>query len=247
MSLADVTVVVPSFNQGAFLDEALRSIFEQDVNAEVFVMDGGSTDNSVDIIHKWEHLLAGWRSAKDNGQAAAINEGVALGSAPFVAWLNSDDFYLPGGLHKLVEALSACPNAAFAYGRTNNMSQKTGVTQPTWVERFSARRLAIRCIISQPGTLILREAWRSVSGLNPSLQMAMDYDLWWRLYKQEGPPAFVDDLVAVNRVHPQTKTNTRRFDHYKEAIHVVKTHYGSVPIKWWLAQPYSVWFKSIFP
>ena len=95
-----VTIAVPSCNQGLFLDEALASIFQQDVPVEVFVLDGGSTDNSVDVMRKWEQKLAGWRSHPDDGQAAAINEGIAQGSAPFVCWLNSDDWFLTGGLSK---------------------------------------------------------------------------------------------------------------------------------------------------
>src|SRR5215204_968368 len=97
-----VTVAVPSFNQGRYLDQALESIFAQEIPVEVFVCDGGSTDESVDVIRRWEGRLAGWRSQPDAGQSAAINEGVAKGSAPFVCWLNSDDWLLPGGLARLL-------------------------------------------------------------------------------------------------------------------------------------------------
>jgi hypothetical protein len=75
--------------------------------------------------------------------------------------------------------------------------------------------------------------------------MAMDYDLWWRLYKQLGSLQLIDDFIAVNREHQDTKTKTQRRQHYREAIMVVRKHYGHVPLKWWLAQPYAVWFKSI--
>lgn len=92
-----MTIAVPSFNQGRFLDDALASIFQHEVPAEVFVLDGGSVDHTIEIIQKWEHRLAGWRSRADEEQAAAINEGIALGRAPYVCWLNSDDWFLPGG------------------------------------------------------------------------------------------------------------------------------------------------------
>lgn len=240
-----VTITVPSFNQGRFLDDALSSIFQQQVPVEVFVMDAGSTDNSVEIIKKWAPNLAGWRSHADDGQAAAINEGIALGSAPFVCWLNSDDWFLPGGLSTLLKVLKAHHEAPAVYGRSWNMVQNTGKRAPVWVEPFDERRLALRCIVSQPATLIRRSAWNAVGGVDGRLHMAMDYDLWWRLFKQVGAMQFVDEFVAVNRDHEATKTKTLRRRHYQEAMAVVRKHHGRVPLKWWLAQPYAVWFKSI--
>jgi hypothetical protein len=240
-----VTIAVPSFNQGCFLNDALTSIFHQQIPVEVFVLDGGSTDNSVEIIRQWEHQLDGWRSHLDAGQAAAINEGIALGRAPYVCWLNSDDGFLPEGLAKLVKELESHPKAPAVYGRSWNLVQNTGKRTPVWVEPFDERRLALRCIISQPATLIRRSAWDAVGGVDSKLHMAMDYDLWWRLFKQLGPMSFLDEFVATNREHDETKTKTQRRRHYQEAMAVVRKHHGRVPLKWWLAQPYSVWFKSL--
>ena len=241
-----ITIAVPSYNQGRFLDKALTSLFSQELPIEVFVLDGGSTDNSVEIIEKWSHRLAGWRSHPDKGQAAAINEGIALGTAPYVGWLNSDDWVLPDGLSRLVTALTSAPLAPGAYGRAWNFLETKQTSHPVWVEPFNEHRLAKRCIISQPATVMKRSAWEAVGGVNKDLHMTMDYDLWWRLFKASGPLLFVDAFVAVNREHAATKTKTNRRLHYQEAIKVVRKHYGRVPLKWWIYQPYAVWFKALW-
>lgn len=240
-----VTVVVPSYNQGRYLEEALVSIFRQPIPVEVFVIDGGSSDNSLEIIHKWEKNLAGWRSHRDKGQAAAINEGIARGTAPYVCWLNSDDFFLSNGLSSLVSWLEEHPAHPAAYGQAWNYREDTQKKTPVFVEPFNHERLALRCIISQPASLVRRSVWKAVGGVDEGLHLAMDYDLWWRVYKKFGSLGYVNKYIAVNRDHKDTKTRTRRVEHYKEAIKIVRKHNGDVPIKWWLAQPYAVWFKSL--
>jgi len=236
---------VPSYNHVSFLEVALISIFSQPIAVEVFVVDGGSTDGSLDLIRQWAPRLAGWRSHRDAGQSAAINEAIACGKAPYVAWLNSDDLYLPDGLDILTRALQERPQWPAAYGRAWNSNYEGRRVSDVWVEPFSERRLAIRNIVSQPATLIRREAWEAVGGVDASLTMAFDYDLWWRLFRRYGPLGFVDADVAVNRDHRFTKTNTRRRLHYEEAISVVRRHHGRVPIKWWLAWPSAVWLRSL--
>lgn len=240
-----ITIAIPSYNQGIYLDKAISSVFEQNLSVEVFVIDGGSTDNSLEIIKKWEPQLSGWYSEKDNGQSSAVNKGIALGSAEYVCWLNSDDWLLPGALVRLLDFLEKNRECPAVYGKVWNYDQKTGRKKSVWVEPFSRKRLALRCIISQPGTLIRRSVWDRLSGLDESLGMVMDYDFWWRILNRFGPLVFLDEFVAVNRDHGLTKTNSLRKKHYKEAIEIVRRHYGSVPLKWWLYQPYSVWYKSL--
>jgi glycosyltransferase involved in cell wall biosynthesis len=242
-----VTVAVPCLNQGRFLAQALDSVFAQQVAVEVFVLDGGSTDGTLDVIRRYEARLQGWRSHADAGQAAAINEGIARGTAPYVCWLNSDDWWLPGALAQLLAALEAIPQAAapFAFGRIANYDEEAGRTRRNLeVHPFHERLFAQFCTVAQPATLIRRAAWETVGGLDPSLHFAMDYDLWWRLYRRFGPPAFVDAQLAMNRRHRQSKTTSQRRAHYREAMAVVKRHYGRVPLKWYLAQPFAVWLRS---
>jgi len=244
MGAARVTFAVPSLNQGRYLYKALASIFEQDIEAEVFVLDAGSTDETPRVIAEARERMNVQSGHADAGQSAAINEGIARGSAPYVAWLNSDDWLLPGGLKQLLAAFDSNPGAPMSYGRTWNF--KNDRMKRVVVMPFSERWMAQFCIVSQPGTLIRRSAWEAVGGVDESLHMAMDYDLWWKLYRRFGEPAFVDAFVAVNRDHPDTKTGTQRRNHYREAMAVVKKHYGRVPLKWWLAQPYAVWYRSLF-
>lgn len=239
-----VTVAVPSYNQGAFLAQALDSLLSQDIPVEVYVADGGSSDDSRAIIERYAPRLLGWRSHRDQGQAAAINEGIAAGTAPFVCWINSDDWVLEGGLRRLHAALEAAPEAPFAYGRVWDAFEGTPRRSPVFVRAWREWLMAQLCIVSQPGTLVRRSAWEAVGGVDAALHLAMDYDLWWRLARRFGVPAFVDDFVAVNRVHGATKTATLRRRHYDEAMSVVKRHYGRVPLKWYLAQPYAVWYRT---
>lgn len=242
-SAAQVTVVVPSFNQGRYLEAALCSIAAQDIPTEIIVMDGGSTDNSLSILTRWTGRLAYWQSGADGGQAAAINDGMRRGTAPYVCWLNSDDMLTCGGLRLLIEALQENPAAPAAYGNVLNL-EPNGARSEVWVQSFSERKLTLRCIISQPGTLIRRASWEAVGGVDPTLSFAMDYDLWWRLYRSFGPLVHVPQVTAINRMHSQTKTRNNRVAHYAEAITVVRRHHNRVPMKWWLAQPYAVWWKA---
>jgi glycosyltransferase involved in cell wall biosynthesis len=240
-----VTVAVPSLGHGRYIGRTLESIFAQEVPVEVYVADAGSTDGTLEVIRRWETRLLGWRSHRDAGQAAAINEGVARGSAPYVCWVNSDDWLLEGGLRRLCDELAAHPEAAMAYGRAWNCVEGRERMKPVFVRPFSAWLMARLNIISQPATLVRRSAWEEAGGVDESLHLAMDYDLWWRLYLRHGPPRFVDAFVAVNREHDTTKTATRRREHYREAIYVVRRHYGRVPLKWYLYQPYAVWYRRL--
>jgi hypothetical protein len=237
LSTAQITIAVPSFNQGRYLNDTLASIFEQGLSVEVFVMDGGSTDNSLEIIKHWATKLAGWRSHPDDGQAAAINEGVARGSAPYVCWLNSDDFYYPDGLNKLLDVLKSQPDKQFTYGKCWTVSDKGKKLSPYLALPFSPRLFANFCFIAQPATLVTRAAWERAKGLNANMQMAFDYDLWWRLYKEYGKPVFCKNFIAATRTHKDTKTANQIDLHYQESTAVIKRNWGSVPLKWRVALP----------
>ncbi|MBW1787502.1 MAG: glycosyltransferase, partial [Deltaproteobacteria bacterium] len=172
------------------------------------------------------------------------NEGIARGNAPYVCWLNADDVFLPGGLAALVSALEASVKTPAVYGRcwTVNESGKRlfpYLTMPFWPGLFASF-----CFVAQPATLVRRSAWESVRGLDERLHMAMDYDLWWRLYRTGGRLMYLRRFVAATRMHADTKTAQRRTSHYREAMNVVRRHTGKIPLKWRLARPFMVGLRS---
>lgn len=210
----------------------MTSIFSQELPLEVYVVDGGSTDNSLEIIKKWEPRLAGWRSHLDSGQSAAINEAIALGTAPYVCWLNSDDLFYPDGLQKLLQSIQEKKKAPFVYGRCWTINEVGKKTIPYLTMPFWPRLFANFCFIAQPATLIRRKAWEAVGGLDESMQMAFDYDLWWRLFNLSNAPLYNKEFVAATRSHAETKTANNMSLHYQESMAVVQRNWGSVPVKW---------------
>jgi GT2 family glycosyltransferase len=235
-----VTVAIPSYNQGQFLDATLRSIFAQSVPMEVMLADGGSTDDTHHVIARWRDRLSWWRSAPDRGQAAGINEAIGRGNAPFVCWMNSDDLFLPDGLAALVRSLKADPGAAVAHGGCRFIDENGRLIGHHRGRQVSSRSLSRRSVLAQPATLIRRDAWDSVRGLNESLHLSLDYDLWWRLHRSGSRFIQLGSDVAAARFHANAKSFTRPREMYAEAKSVVHNHYGSVPMTWRLKEPFSV-------
>ena len=175
-SLPRVSIVTPSFNQAAFLEETIQSVLSQDYpELDYIVIDGGSTDGSVEIIEQYADRLAYWTSEKDSGQADAINKGLARTTGEIVAWLNSDDTYLPGAIHAAVEALQANPECGLVYG---DVLAVDGQGQPTNLIRYEdwgLDGLLQFKIIGQPAVFMRREALAKAGELDTSFHFLLDH------------------------------------------------------------------------
>ena len=202
-----VSIVTPSFNQQEFLEETILSVLDQDYPAlEYYIIDGGSTDGSVEIIEKYAEKLTGWVSESDQGQTDAINKGFARSQGEIMAWINSDDTYHPGAIRSAVDYLQKNPDIGLVYGDTDlidGSGRRVGMFN---AQQTSYQRLLRGGVyIPQPAAFWRRELWNTSGPLDPSYYFAMDYDLWVRFAKIS-PIQYYKKLWASFRIHGEGKT-----------------------------------------
>lgn len=213
-----ISIVTPSYNQGRFIEETIRSVLLQGhPDLEYIVMDGGSRDGSVAIIRKYEPWLRFWASEPDRGQTHAINKGWRMATGDHVAYLNSDDLYLPGALRALSGHLCQHPEAALVFGDCETMDERgarTGRLHPVR-KPFSARRYLFEFIncIPQPSTLIHRRVLETVGYLREEFNVAMDHDYWVRIARRERMD-YLPGIAACFREHPQSKSVSKMREYY---------------------------------
>lgn len=206
-----ISIVTPSYNQGDYLEETIESVLSQGIpGLEYIIMDGGSTDQSVEIIRKYEKHLAYWQSQPDGGQTHAILEGFRRSSGQVLAWINSDDSYEPGTLAKVKREFESDPQLQFLYGDYSLLFQDgRKVAKPKISFDFNISLLAF-LMIPQPSSFWKRSLYDAVGGLNPRYQYAMDYDLFLRFgrHLKDHPNAIrhLQDLLAQFRVHEESKS-----------------------------------------
>ena len=228
-NLPKISVVVPSYNQRPFLQEALESIFRQDYPClEVIVMDGGSTDGSGSIIQSYEPRLKYWQSCKDGGQSAAINAGMQHCTGELVGWLNSDDYYWRDALWVVGQAYAKHPGYGLYIGNGFRYDQETRLRTPFCPRHIALNRQALAQgpdYILQPATFFLRAAWQNVEGLKPRLNFCMDWDLIIRIARSY-PAVLINEFLAVSREYSTTKTNGGGMRRAMEIGNVARAHSG---------------------
>jgi len=216
-----VSIVTPSFNQGRFLEQTIRSVLEQEYpSLEYFVIDGGSTDSSVEIIKRYEKKLAGWVSEKDKGQADAINKGLHQSHGEIVAWLNSDDYYLPNTIQRAVETFRQYPDAGLVYGNVLSVDKNSVTFNLQTFKPFNLLDMMSFCIISQPAVFIRRSVLEQAGLLDPSFHMLLDHHLWLRMARI-ATMVHIPETLAAARYHAGAKNITSTADFGREAFRIV--------------------------
>ena len=207
-----VTVVTPSYNQADYLEQTIRSVLLQGYpNLEYIIMDGGSTDDSLDIIKKYSPWISFWVSEPDNGQSEAINRGFSRAKGDILAWLNSDDLYLPGCIYKMVEVLINQPDTGLVIGQVgviNDVNEHIGFFEPI---DFSLKKfLCFQQIFPQQAAFFQRWVYDHSGGVREDLHFAMDHEFFVRIASSHIPITFVQDEMALFRVSGKNKGSADR-------------------------------------
>ena len=226
-----VSIITPSYNQGKYIRETIESVLKQSYpRIEYIVMDGGSTDNTVEILKEYGDRIV-WRSQKDDGQADAVNKGISIAHGEIIGWLNSDDTYLESAVSKAVDFLTGHPQIDAVYGEGYYTDISSNITGRYPTEKFDYNRLAENCFICQPTVFFKKKALQNVGCLDKRLQLCMDYELWIRM-AQKGRISYVPEYLATSRMYEENKTLSRRREVFEEICSVVKKYYRYVPNSW---------------
>lgn len=227
-------IIIPSYHQGEYLEKTIASVIANKKNAdiEIALMDGGSKDETLDIIKKYENYFSAWCSEPDKGQAEAINKGIrALPDCDYYMWLNSDDVFEDELAVAKIAGFTEQNNYEVCYGLSHFIDKQGAVTGEYPVEPFDSKKLGSRCFLSQPSVLFSRKAYEETGPLNEQLKMCLDYEYWIRL-AQKYEFGFLREYIGCTRLYDMTKTSTMQQRHLTEAIGILMQYYGRVPMHW---------------
>lgn len=207
MNYPKITVVTPSYNQGEFIERTIVSIINQNYpNLEYFVIDGGSTDNTVEIIKKYQDKIDYWVSEKDRGQTDAINKGMRRATGDIVCWINSDDILLPGTLFTVGRYFMKHPNIEYLNGVVIEIGRQDEILKMTHTIlcKWFAERGSFNVL--QQGMFWKRSLFEKVGYLDVSFHAMMDYEFIIRLFESDIKMAFIDKPLGAIRIYGETKT-----------------------------------------
>lgn len=229
-----VSIVTPSYNQGKFVEQTIQSVLAQDYpNIEYIIMDGGSTDDTLSIIRKYQDKISKWASEPDGGQSNAINKGWRMARGDILAWLNSDDMYPPGAVSSAVSALLKIPAVGMVFGDSYLID-----AQGKFISRYSSKNkngyrkgMPVEHDIPQPAVFIRKRALQEVGFLNEDLNYCMDYELYMRIAKRFDI-IYTPQVLAQMRIYMGTKTSQNTFINMQEKIEVLKRYHP----RWYLSR-----------
>ena len=229
-----IAVVTPSLNQGRFIERTIRSVLDQGYSPlEYVVCDGGSTDETLDVLARFGDRLTAVIEP-DAGQAAAVNKGIRMTSSEVVGWLNSDDVYCPRSLALVAEFFATHPEADVVYGDAHFLDTDDGVLGAYYTEPWNASRLTERCFVCQPATFFRRRVVERFGLLSERLHYCLDYEYWLRLTRGGAIFSYMPTVLAGSRQYPETKTLRARLALHDELNTMLHERLGRVPDAWLL-------------
>lgn len=227
-----ISVVTPSFNQARFIERTIRSVLDQShPDVELLVVDGGSTDGTLDILRKYADRIA-WVSEKDRGQAHAINKGLRKASGAIVAWLNSDDTYEPGALARVAGYFTDHPECGWAYGKCRIIDEedreiRSFITRykNLLLANYSFPKLLAENFISQPAVFWRRKLLDEIGYLSEQEHFCMDYEYWLRVGSRH-PAGVIREYLANFRYHGGSKSGSVNRRQFEDELRIARAHGG---------------------
>lgn len=236
MEYPKFTVVTPTYNQGQFIEKTIDSVLSQRYpNLEFIIIDGGSQDNTIDVIKKNARHLTYWVSEKDRGQSHAINKGMARATGEILTWLNSDDWYMPGTIQRFADVFRQSPDAGMIVGAGRIVDQAGKVVY----DKEPADPITLETLYGwfsggafiQPSSVFSRAAWTQCGPLDENEHIAMDLDLWLKIAHAGFRFVSVKDSLSMALSHPDAKTTAFEGLTWVEGLLVISKHGGSAGLK----------------
>lgn len=228
-----ISFVIPNYNYGEYLGECIDRCLAQEIDAEVLVMDGGSTDSTLEVLKSYGDRIR-WVSEPDKGQSEALNKGVRQARGRYIAWINSDDYYAEGRpLQRIVEVITEYPDVDIVYGDVRYVKESGELYR----ERKSPAQLSARLAyvspyetIVQPELIFRRQLFLDVGGVDLGLHFSMDLDLWMRMLTRTEQIRYVPVTVACARVHERAKTRSQIRNSIRESRQVRRQYRELIPL-----------------